>query len=121
MRIRSFVTAAVLVALGTALIAPAAWAAENPANPTTPHVNFQNAIAHAVERESSRHRADAVSSSRANQPAMQRGYGGGGGGHMMMVVSMVGMVAGLGMTYYMIKQMQKTTGEASQPAMRGEK
>ena len=51
---------------------------------------------------------------------MQRGYG-GGGGHMMMVMSLVGMVAGIGMTYYMIKQMQKATGEASQTALRSEK
>lgn len=43
---------------------------------------------------------------------MQAGYGGGGAGHMMMVMSLVGMVAGVGMTYYMIKQMQKTTNNA---------
>jgi hypothetical protein len=121
MRIRSFVTAAVIVALGTALIPQAAWAGENPGVATAPPINFQHAIARAVEKESSTPRVDLVQSSRANQPAMQQGYGGGGGGHMMMVVSLVGMLAGVGMTYYMIKQMQKATGEVSQTALGGEK
>jgi hypothetical protein len=38
-----------------------------------------------------------------------------------MVVSLVGMVAGIGMTYYLVKQMQKATGEASQTVLRAEK
>ncbi len=119
MRSRSFVTAAVIVALGTALISPSAWAGENAPVAAVTHVDFQKAIAHAVEQSASR-QVDGVQSNRANQPAMQRGYG-GGGGHMMMVVSLVGMVAGIGMTYYMVKQMQKATGEATQTALGAEK
>ena len=38
-----------------------------------------------------------------------QGGGGGGGGHAMMIISMIGMVAGIGMTYYMIKEMRRTT------------
>jgi hypothetical protein len=116
MRSRSFVTAAVIVALGTALLSPSARASENPPDVSTTHVDFQQAIAHAVEQSASIRQVDATRSNRANQPALQRGYG-GGGGHVMMVVSLVGMVAGIGMTYYMIKQMQKATGEASQTAL----
>jgi hypothetical protein len=120
MRSRSFVTAAVIVALGTALISPSAWAGENAPVAPASHVDFQKAIAHAVEHSASTRQIDGVQSKRANQPAMQRGNG-GGGGHMMMVVSLVGMVAGIGMTYYMIKQMQKATGEATQTALGAEK
>jgi uncharacterized protein HemX len=113
-----FVTAAVIVALGTALISPSVGQ-ERTGRPYH-HVDFQKAIAHAVEQSASTRQVDGVQSNRANQPAMQRGYG-GGGGHMMMVVSLVGMVAGIGMTYYMIKQMQKATGEATQTALGAEK
>jgi hypothetical protein len=113
MRIRSFITAAVIVALGSAIVSPSAWAGENPNPVTTPHVDFQKAIAHAVEQAPSLRRDELSQADRANQPLMQRGYG-GGGGHMMMVMSVVGMVAGIGMTYYMIKQMRKITDQAAQ-------
>jgi hypothetical protein len=116
MRSRSLVNASVIVALVAALTSPSARASENAPDVASAHVDFQQAIAHAVERSESIRQADAAQSNRANQPAMQRGYG-GGGGHLMMVVSLVGMVAGVGMTYYMIKQMQKATAEASQTAL----
>lgn len=54
MRSRSFVTAAVVVALGTALISPSAWAGENAPVAAVTHVDFQKAIAHAVEQSASR-------------------------------------------------------------------
>jgi hypothetical protein len=120
MRSRSFVSAAVIVALGAALLSPSARASENTPDVSIPHVDFQQAIALAVEQSAPIGQVDATRSNRANQPAMQRGYG-GGGGHLMMVVSLVGMVAGIGMTYYMIKQMQKTTGEAAQTALQAGK
>jgi len=122
MRSRSLVTATVIVVLGAALTLPSARASENAPDAVMAHAHadFQQAIAHAVERSQSIRQADVTLVNRANQPAMQRGYG-GGGGHLMMVVSLVGMVAGVGMTYYMIKQMQKATGEASQTALRAGK
>jgi hypothetical protein len=113
MRIRSLVAAVVIVAFSTVGISPAAWAGENPTGSAAAHVDFQKAIAKAAQQPSSAPRVNLSGSTRANQPAMQAGYGGGGGGHMMMVVSLVGMVAGIGMTYYMIKQMQKTTNQAT--------
>jgi hypothetical protein len=48
MRIKSFVDAAVMVALGMGLVPPAARAEDSPAAVTTTHVDFQKAIAHAV-------------------------------------------------------------------------
>jgi hypothetical protein len=117
MRIRSFVAAMVLTSLGSALASPALLAADNSGVVTPPapvaSVNFDKAIAHAVEQASAVRRVDGIPITRTGQPALQRGYG--GGGHMTMVISLVGMVAGIGMTYYMVKQMQKVTTEATQP------
>jgi hypothetical protein len=112
MRIRSLVAAVVIVAVSTVGISPAAWAGESAGAPPATHVDFQKAIAKAAQQSSSDPHVNLTGSNRANQPAMQAGYG-GGGGHMMMVMSLVGMVAGIGMTYYMIKQMQKTTSQAA--------
>lgn len=112
MRIRSFIAAALIAALGTTLV-PTVQAAEATATaPGTRHVDFDKAIARAVEQTSSVHQSESLGANRSSAPAMQRGYG-GGGGHMMMVMSMVGMLAGIGMTYYMVKQIQKTSNEAS--------
>lgn len=115
MRIRSLVAAVVLVAFGTVGLSPA-WAGQDPVGSAAPHIDFQKAIAQAAQGPSSAPHINVTGSSRANQVAMQAGYGGGGGGHLMMVVSLVGMVAGAGMTYYMIKQMQKTTNAAASAA-----
>ena len=41
--------------------------------------------------------------------SMNQNIGGGGGGHAMMIVSLVTAAAGIGATYYMVKQIQKTT------------
>jgi hypothetical protein len=113
MRIRSLVAAVVIVAFSTVGISPAAWAGESAGASPAAHVDFQKAIAKAVRPSSSDPHVNLTGSNHANQPAMQAGYGGGGGGHMMMIMSLVGMVAGIGMTYYMIKQMQKTTNQAA--------
>jgi hypothetical protein len=121
MGIRRFVAAAVIAAFGTSDSSSAAWAGESPTAVAAPHVSFEKAIARAVEQSSAIRSGETARPGHTKQTAMQRGYGGGGGGHMMMVMSLVGTVAGVGMTYYMIKQMQKATGEASQPALRGEK
>ena len=115
MRIKSFVAAAVIVAFGMGLVPPAARAEDSPAAVTTTHVDFQKAIAHAVAQSSGAPQGVTVPLGRHSKPAMQSGYG-GGGGHMMMVMSLVGMVAGIGMTYYMVKQMQKATNDATQAA-----
>ena len=112
MRIRSLVAAAVIVAFSTVGMSPAAWAAESSTGLPAAHVDFQKAIAQAVQQSPLEPHVTLNGSNRANQPAMQAGYG-GGGGHMMMVMSLVGMVAGIGVTYYMIKQMQKTTNQAT--------
>ena len=120
MRIKSLVAAAVIVALGMGLVPPSARAEDNSTAVTTTRVDFQKAIAHAVEQSSGGRQGATVPLGRVSQPAMQSGYG-GGGGHMMMVVSLVGMVAGIGMTYYMVKQMQKATGDATQAATSSQK
>ena len=73
----------------------------------------EKAIAHAVAEAPPIRRAEAPRADRVNGTLMQRGYGGGGGGHMMMVMSLVSMVAGVGVTYYMIKEMQKATNQAA--------
>ena len=92
---------------------PAAWAAEDSTGSPAVHVDFQKAIAQAVQQSPAEPHVNENGSNRGNQPAIQAGQGGGGGGHMMMIMSLVGMVAGVGMTYYMIKQMQKTTNQAT--------
>jgi hypothetical protein len=114
MRIRSFIAAALIAALGATFVAPAAHAAESTSTGTAPRVNFDKAIARAVEQSSAARQPEQLRASQSNAPASQRGYGGGGGGHVMMAMSIVGMLAGVGMTYYMVKQMQKATKEASQ-------
>jgi hypothetical protein len=113
MRIRSLVTVAVIVSFATALTTSVARAADGSSTTTPAHINFQQAIARAVENDSPNGaKPDPLHAAHANRVSMQRGYG-GGGGHVMMVVSLVGMLAGVGMTYYMIKQMQKTTSQAA--------
>jgi hypothetical protein len=113
MRIRSFVAALVIAALGSTSIVPAASAGEPSKVPAAHRIDFDKAVANAVEQQISRKPADALTANRAGQPAMQRGYGGGGGGGVMMAMSIVGVLAGIGMTYYMVKQMQKATKETT--------
>ena len=113
MRIRSFVAAVVLVSFATALTAQGARAADSPSTTAPAHVDFDRAIARVVTQQSQGDHPDPLHTKRSNPVSMQYGPG-GGGGHMMMVMSIVGMLAGVGMTYYMIKQVQKTTNQAKE-------
>jgi hypothetical protein len=116
MRIRSVVTAVVIVVFASAIVSPAARAADNPAaTAASRHVDFQQAIAHAAHDAASTPEVAVARSNSVNAAAMQGGYpGGGGGGHMMMIMSVVGTLAGIGMTYFMIKQVQKATRDSAQ-------
>src|SRR5260221_3327924 len=99
MRMRSFVTAVVIVSFATVLTTQTARAADGPSTATPGHVNLQHAIARAVEKDAQAStRSGALRADRGHQVAMQQGYG---GGHTMMVLSLDGMLAGAGIEDYL--------------------
>ncbi len=116
MNVRRSLVCVLVVCLAVNLVPAGAWAAEReavpaavPASvPATPVIDFRVAVRHAVATLETpvvaSPRPDATGAPSATRTAAVRRQGGGGAG---MVIGLVSMVAGLAMTYYMIKQMNK--------------
>jgi uncharacterized protein HemX len=113
MTIRRWVSPVLIGAMLTAFAPVNAWAAgpesSKSTKPTAAPLNA--AIARAA--------ADA-----AHNPSLQlrtappkSGVRMQGGGHTMMVITLVSTVAGIGATYYAVKQLQKNTKTIEQPSL----
>jgi len=109
---RSVVTSLLVVALVAAGAVTSARAEEpKPAAPRSVDLGA------AIDRAAARMAAEPVRRDSRPTPSASRNemmQGGGGGGHVGMIISIVGAVAGAGATYYMVKQMQKTTNQITQ-------
>ncbi|HZP48194.1 MAG TPA: hypothetical protein VFB07_06665 [Vicinamibacterales bacterium] len=115
MTVQRWVAAAVTAAIvGGAL--PTVARAEEPAQPAGERgVSLRASIERAAARAAANQAKADAATARQPRVAMMQTAGGGGGGHVMMVVTLLSTVAGLATTYYVIKQMQKTTSEIPQP------
>jgi hypothetical protein len=70
----------------------------------------------AVDRAATRAVAEHQLTSAPGRPAPQNGarLQSSGGGHTGMIISLVGVIAGAAGTYYMVKQLKKTTDQVNQ-------
>jgi uncharacterized protein HemX len=70
----------------------------------------------AVERAATRAVAEHQLTSAPGRPAAQTGarMQSSGGGHTGMIISLVSVIAGAAGTYYMVKQLKKTTDQVNQ-------
>lgn len=119
MNVRRSLVCVLVVCFAVNLVPVGAWAAERDAGATvvvdsvtaTPVVDFRAAVRHAVETLETPVVAppqpNAAAAPVATRAAVRRRQGGGAG----MIIGLVSMVAGLAMTYYMIKEMNKDKDE----------
>ena len=121
MDVRRRLVCVLVVSLAVNLVPAAAWAAEREAVsalaagesvPVTPAIDFRAAVRNAVVTLETpavvSPQPAAAAAPVATRAAVRRRQGGGAG----MVIGLVSMVAGLAMTYYMIKQMNKDKDDA---------
>jgi hypothetical protein len=123
MTIRKVATGVLLLSLVVSAVP--AWA-ETPATPSggtvapvTLRASVDRAIASAAIAPSQS--GESQTGRRGSPPPSQfasgsttgQSMGGGGGGKTMMIVGILGTVAGLAGTYFVIKEMKKTTDAAS--------
>jgi hypothetical protein len=103
---RRLVATATLAAFLSAAAAPAVAQTNAPKSST-----FRAAI----DREAARS-AQTSLPKRKPAPVRKAAMQGGGGGGGMMVMTLIGTVAGLAATYFVVKEMRKQTDEATNPA-----
>ena len=116
MTMKQWISAAVVAAL--VLGSVPARAAEEESTPVAGdravslNASIERAAARAAADQSKKPmQAPMFASATAGQSASGSG---GGGGHTAMIISLVSLAAGIGVTYYAIKQMQKTTNDINQ-------
>lgn len=119
MNVRRSLVYVLVVCLAVNLVPVGAWAAEREAGPAmavesvpaTPVVDFRAAVRNAVVTLETpavvSPQPIAAAAPAATRAAVRRRQGGGAG----MVIGLVSMVAGLAMTYYMVKEMNKNKDE----------
>jgi hypothetical protein len=102
-----FVSVAVLASFLVTALPGITWAEEPKPATTESAADLRSSIDRAAKDGSARLSITRPSSKAAT--SMSQNTGGGGGGHAMMIVSLVTAAAGIAGTYYMVKQIQKTT------------
>ena len=113
MKLKQYLSAALIVAIVGGLTPATTWADEAKDAAGARATDLRGSINRAVAQAKSDPSGQLViqKPSRSAASATQMGSGGGGGGHVMMVVSILGTVAGVATSYFVIKQMQKTTDQ----------
>ena len=104
MRRTSFVSVATMVAFLSAAVVPPALAQSGTA--TTSASPLRTSIDRAAERAA---QLPTPPARRPNDARKQVAMGGGGGGKGMMVMTLVMTAAGLVGTYYVVKELEKST------------
>jgi hypothetical protein len=116
MTVKQLLSAAVVVALVGGMAPVSAWADESATTSGTSaslHSSIDRAAARLAIDRPAQKSVNARKEAGTSASAMQAS--GGGGGHAMMIISLVTAAAGIGATYYMVKQMQKTTDNLNIP------
>ncbi len=110
MTLKPFYSIAAMAALATGLSSASALASDE-AQPVNAQINLRTAIVRAAEQASHDQPTATVPARGKTRVAKQStsGSGSGGGGHTKMVVSLIGVAAGIGTTYYVVKETQKET------------
>jgi len=104
-------SAAVIAALVSGLV-PAPTRAAEPTPTNGGSTPLRAAIDRAAVRSSNTQTAPAsLPAPRKTRVAKQASNGGGGGGHTVLILGLVGTAAGLGATYYLVKESQKQTND----------
>jgi hypothetical protein len=106
MTIKIGVSAIVAIAMFAALLPTAAFAAPAGASSPPSRPDLHAAIHRAAVQAASQQPAPITLGRPASQAVRKQSTG---GGHTMMIISLVSTVAGIAATYYVVKQMQKTT------------
>lgn len=103
-------SAAVVAALVSGLLPAQARAAESPATSggSTP---LRAAIDRAAVRASNTQIAPVGLPAHGKTRIAKQASNGGGGGHTALILGLVGTAAGLGATYYLVKESQKQTSD----------
>lgn len=117
MTVKRWMSAAVVAALVSGSVPARAAGEESTQGAGDRAVNLNASIARAAERAAAEQSKKPMqrpmfASATAGQAAS--GSSGGGGGHTAMIISLVSLAAGIGVTYYAVKQMQKTTNDINQ-------
>ncbi|MEP6917040.1 MAG: hypothetical protein ABJC89_15420 [Acidobacteriota bacterium] len=105
-----------LLALSILALSAPAWAAGDPANPVAPlRAAVAKSASQIVLTSTQTAAAEAQSIPRTlPRTGSTRIRKQGGGGHAGMVIGLVSTLAGAAGTYYMIKELRKTTDQANQ-------
>ncbi|MGH9408349.1 MAG: hypothetical protein ACRD1V_02725 [Vicinamibacterales bacterium] len=113
MTLRRWFSTALVGTLLVGLTPATAWAA-GPDQPNRQTPDLRSAVTRAAASAAATPslQLQVVPARRASDPNVRK-QSTGGGGHVMMVMSILGTVAGIGATVYMVKQMQKTTQQAT--------
>jgi hypothetical protein len=117
MTVKQLLSAAVVVALVGGMAPVNAWAADESTQPSGAAASLHSSIDRAAARLAGDRTTQKVVNARkdAGTNASEMQASSGGGGHAMMIISLVTAAAGIGATYYMVKQMQKTTDNINIP------
>lgn len=105
MRRTALVSAATIVALLATTTVPAS--AQNAAATQAP-------LRASIDREAAKAAAQPALPARQKTPVRSKRMQGGGGGGGMIVMTVIGTVASLAATYFVVKEMRKRTDEANQ-------
>jgi len=115
MTVKRWMSAAVVAAIVSGSVPARAAGEESTQGAGDRPVNLNASIARAAERaaaDQSRKPMQRPMFASANGQAASGSSG--GGGHTAMIISLVSVAAGIGVTYYAVKQMQKTTNDINQ-------
>ena len=101
-------SAAVITALMSGL-----WPVQARADEPAPagSTSLRASIDRAVVRASSGHTGPVTLPSHGTPRIAKQASNGGGGGHTALILGLVGTAAGLGATYYLVKETQKQTND----------
>jgi hypothetical protein len=111
MKVRRLISFALIASLMLAAAPLTAWAADEPTPAPGLGASIDRAVAQAVVAQAVVTRQPILSgrATKAHASASGQAGSGGGGGKGMMVMALVGTIAGLAGTYYVVKEMKKTT------------
>ncbi len=110
MTLKPFCSIAVMTALASGISSVPALASDE-ARPVNAPINLRTAIVRAAEQASHDQPTGATVPGRGKVRVAKQSTNGSssGGGHTKMVVSLIGVAAGIGTTYYVVKETQKET------------